>query len=160
MATSRPFAYNTGSAIAGAMQTGSLAIGTASIAWQDVQPGGTQWWNGPDEDLGYVIAYPVAAGDHPVGPRPTHLITPTASYVGFKRSAGKTDAAFINLVNSQYNQNFATTAQCYNYITGSLYWTSFANPTPTGSVVGSGSVAFIAANTQYFSTAGSSDWAL
>jgi hypothetical protein len=120
MPTSRPFAYNTGSAIAGAMQTGSLAIGTASLAWQDTRPGGLQWWNGPDEDLGYVIAFPVPDGN---------VKTPTnvSASVRFKRSSAKTDASFINLVNNAYGQNFSSTSQCYNYLTGSQFWTSYVN---------------------------------
>ena len=129
MATSRPFAYNTGSTIVGSIQTGSLAIGTASVAWQDTKPGGVQWWQGPDEDLGYVIAYPVPANN-------VQTPTPISASVRFKRSAGKTDSAFINLVNNAYSQNFTTTAQCYNYVTGSLFWTSFNNPT-SGSLYGS-----------------------
>ena len=121
MATSRPFAYNTGSAIAGAMQTGSLAIGTASIAWQDLQPGGVQWWMGPNEDSGYVIAFPVSGGgvSVPAG------VTPTSAFIRFKRSTSKTDNSFIDLVNTQYNQTFTTTTQCYNYITASQFWTSY-----------------------------------
>lgn len=52
MATTRPFAINTGSTIAGTTQFGDLAVGTPN----DWSEGGVQWYNGPDEDLGYVIA--------------------------------------------------------------------------------------------------------
>jgi hypothetical protein len=51
MATARPFTYNTGAPIAGTEQVGSLAVGYPSGGFS-----GFQWWNGPDEDLGYVIA--------------------------------------------------------------------------------------------------------
>jgi len=128
MATSRPFAYNTGSAIAGAMQTGSLAIGTASIAWQDIQPGDVQWWNGPDEDLGYVIAFPVPSGDVPT---PTNI----SASIRFKRSATKTDDSFISLVNNSYNQSFTTGQQCYSYITSSQYWTSYVPLVTSGLIL-------------------------
>jgi len=147
MATSRPFAYNTGSAIAGTMQTGSLAIGVSAQAYQDAKPGNVQWWQGPDEDLGYVVAYPAPAGNIPT---PTSI----SASVGFKRSNGLTDAAFINLVNGAYNQSFTTTTQAYNYVTGSGYWTSFANPT----VGGNGSINFAASS--WFTTSGSTDWAV
>ena len=52
MATSRPFAYNTGSPISGTDQVGDIASGTPDIGFELT---GLEWWNGPDEDLGYVI---------------------------------------------------------------------------------------------------------
>ena len=53
MAKSRPFAYNPGSQIPGTQKFGNLTVGS-----HDLTPdqSGVQWWNGPDEDLGYVIA--------------------------------------------------------------------------------------------------------
>jgi len=53
MATTRPFAYNTGSPIAGTTQVGQIAVGTPTSGFVST---GLQWWNGPDEELGYVIA--------------------------------------------------------------------------------------------------------
>lgn len=53
MSTSRPFAYNTGSPISGTTQVGQLAVGTPTSGFAST---GLQWWNGPDEELGYVIA--------------------------------------------------------------------------------------------------------
>ena len=53
MATTRPFAYNNGSPIAGTDQVGQLAVGTPTLGFGST---GLQWWNGPDEELGYVIA--------------------------------------------------------------------------------------------------------
>ena len=53
MATSRPFAHNPGTAIAGTTQIGNLAVGTPTNGFGST---GLQWWNGPDEDLGYIIA--------------------------------------------------------------------------------------------------------
>ena len=59
MATSRPFKYNpTGATISGTLQVGSVSVALESI---DFSGGG--WWNGPDEDLGYVIAKPVPLGN-------------------------------------------------------------------------------------------------
>ena len=51
MPTSRPFAYNTGSTITGTEQLGSIAIGYPTSGFTST---GLRWWNGPDEDLGYV----------------------------------------------------------------------------------------------------------
>jgi len=64
MPTARPFAYNTGSPIPGTLQIGDLAIGVDPQDYS-TNPGGVQWWNGPDEDLGYVIAHPTPAGNQP-----------------------------------------------------------------------------------------------
>jgi hypothetical protein len=47
MATSRPFAYNTGSAISGTTQVGSLAVGTPSSGFSST---GLAWWNGAVEE--------------------------------------------------------------------------------------------------------------
>jgi hypothetical protein len=60
MSTTRPFAYNTGSPIAGTIQVGDLAVGSPTSGFT-----GTEWWNGPDEDLGYVIAQPVSGDTQP-----------------------------------------------------------------------------------------------
>ena len=60
MATTRPFSYNTGSPIAGTIQVGDLAVGYPTTGYT-----GMEWWNGPDEDLGYVIAQPVPDDSQP-----------------------------------------------------------------------------------------------
>jgi len=61
MATARPFAYHTGPAIDGTLQLGNLSIGTPTSGFTD----SPQYWNGPDEDLGYVIAIPVSGNTQP-----------------------------------------------------------------------------------------------
>lgn len=65
MSTSRPFAYNTGSDIPGTTQVGDLASGTPTDGFDAT---GIPWWNGPDEELGYVIAHTVPSN---VQPTPT-----------------------------------------------------------------------------------------
>ena len=114
MATSRPFAYNTGSTISGTIQIGSLSVGTPSSGFT----GSPRWWNGPDEDLGYVICRPNTSGNqpNPVG---------VPAFVRFSRSKLKTDQSFINLVNSVFKQTFTTTSQCSSYLTTNGYWTSY-----------------------------------
>jgi hypothetical protein len=51
MAIARPFAYNPGSLIPGTEQVGSLSIGAPTSGFTN----NPQYWNGPDEELGYVI---------------------------------------------------------------------------------------------------------
>ena len=118
MATARPFAYNTGPLISGTTQIGSLAIGTPVSGFT-----GMEWWNGPDEDLGYVICVPVSADT-----QPTPVSGVTAS-IKFYRSKLLTEASFVTLVNRVFTQTFTTGSQCGTYLTNNGYWSSFA-PTP------------------------------
>ena len=123
---SRPFAYNTGSSINGTGQIGDLAIGVDPDDYSK-DPGGVKWWNGPDEDLGYVIAY-----SQPDGLHPTPIENTTAS-VGFKRSTYKTEASFVELSNREYVQSFTTGDQAKTWLNNNGYWTSWvtsASPPP------------------------------
>jgi hypothetical protein len=132
MATSRPFAYNTGSTISGTEQIGDLAIGVDDLDY-DGGVGGVTWWNGPDEDLGYVICRPNVTGNqpNPVG---------VPAYVRFLRSKLKTEESFVNLVNTVFNQTFTTGDECKTYLNNNGYWTSWislipsATPTPTPTI--------------------------
>jgi hypothetical protein len=73
MATTRPFSYNTGSSISGTIQVGNLAVGYPTTGFT-----GMEWWNGPDEDLGYVIAQSVSAGNQPTNvPEDQLFLSPT-----------------------------------------------------------------------------------
>lgn len=88
MPTSRPFAYNTGSPITGTIQVGDLAVGTPLTL-----SGNPPFWNGPDEELGYVIAYPVSTNTQltPVfNPAPSGRMNCSTIYKGIN----------INLSNS------------------------------------------------------------
>jgi hypothetical protein len=127
MATSRPFAYNTGSTISGTEQIGDLAIGVDDIDY-DGGVGGVTWWMGPDEDLGYVICRPNVTGNQP---NPVGI----PAYVGFLRSKFKTEESFVDLVNGVYGQSFTTGDECKTYLNNNGYWTSWINtvpsPTPT-----------------------------
>lgn len=119
MSTSRPFAYNNGSPIVpipGTIQLGSLAIGTPNNGFAST---GLEWWMGPDEDLGYIIARPV-----PDDSQPTPVSGVTAS-VAFIRTSALTDGSFIGLVNSYFNQSFTTSLNCLNWLNDNGYWTSY-----------------------------------
>ena len=120
MATLRPFAYNTGSTISGTEQVGSIAIGYPTSGFTST---GLRWWNGPDEDLGYVIAHTV-----PSGTQPNPVGVP--AYIGFWRTPSKTDNNFISL--SQYVSSFTGTPQTFasasaakTWLNSAGYWTSW-----------------------------------
>jgi hypothetical protein len=122
MPTARPFAYNTGSPIPGTLQIGDLAIGVDPQDYS-TNPGGVQWWNGPDEDLGYVIAHPTPAGN-----QPNPLGIP--AYLGFWRSEFLTEVSFIGLaeyVSNQHGdpQTFLTGSSAKTWLNNNGYWTSY-----------------------------------
>jgi hypothetical protein len=124
MSTSRPFAYNpSGTPIPGTLQVGSVSVALGSIDFTTME-----WWNGADEELGYVICRPVPSDTQPT-PVPGVLAS-----VSFLRSADLTDASFIELVNSHFNQNILTAKLCKDYLTANGYWTSWGN-LPAGMVL-------------------------
>ena len=123
MATARPFAYNPGSQISGTLQFGSVAVGTPTSG----VTGNPRWFNGPDEDLGYVIAIPVSDGNQPV---------PDGSFasIGFYRSTNLTEGSYIEISKIiSNNQNFTTGNEAYLWLSGNGYWSSwnYTTPTPT-----------------------------
>lgn len=115
MPTSRPFAYNTGSVIAGTQQFGSIAVGTPTSG----VTGNPRWWNGPDEELGYVIAQSVPENTQPAPDGST-------SSIGFFRSTALTESSFIQIAQRvSVNQTFATGNDAYLWLTGNSYWSSW-----------------------------------
>ena len=127
MATARPFVYNTGAPIAGTDQVGSLAIGTPTVGFDAT---GLEWWNGPDEDLGYVIAEPV-----PGDTQPTPVIGVSGS-VGFFRSDTLTEGSFIGLADIIAGPSgggpFATGTDAKTWLNNNGYWTSYSSVVTTG----------------------------
>ena len=95
MATARPFAYNPGSPISGTTQVGDLAVGFPITGFTN----SPQFWNGPDEDLGYVIAQAVSGNTQPTQV-PEDAITLSSTYKG-------TDIALSN--------NNQTASQIFSY---------------------------------------------
>jgi len=121
MATARPFAFNPippSSPISGTTQTGDLAIGVSDEPYSEIY-GGVIWWNGPDEELGYVIAVPVSGNT-----QPTPLSGVTAS-VGFWRSAALTEGSFVELTNTVFNQSSTNGDEASYYLLSEGYWTSY-----------------------------------
>jgi len=117
MATSRPFAYNTGSTLPYTEQVGDIAIGTGGVEYA-ANYGGIKWWGGPDEDLGYVIAHTVPAGN-----QPNPLNVP--AYLGFWRSPLKTEASFVSYTNFIFGTSYTNGDQCKTYLNNNGYWTSY-----------------------------------
>jgi hypothetical protein len=123
MATARPFAYNTGSAIAGTTQVGTLAVGTPTSGFTN----SPQFWEGPDEELGYVIGAPQSGNT-----QPTPISGVTAS-VQFFRTKTFTDNEFVSL--AQYVSNKFGTPQTFSnatnasiWLTSNGYWNSYPAP--------------------------------
>ena len=122
MAFARPFAYNLGTPIPGTEQVGSLAIGfpTSGIT------NNPQFWNGPDEQLGYVIAAPVSGNTQPT-PVPGVFAS-----LKFYRTSGFSDGNFINLAQSVSRaygtpQIFLTASAASTWLTDNGFWNSFIN---------------------------------
>jgi len=122
MGTYRQFAYNpTLAPISGTVQEGNLAIGASEQEYSS-QPGGVIWWMGPDEDLGYVVAYEVPTQDRstPIGPIGT---------VRFWRSSSKTENSFIELV--QYlagpGNIFVSGDSAKTWLNSNGCWTSYTS---------------------------------
>ena len=111
----RPFAYNTGSSIPGTEQHGNLAVGTPDSGFAAT---GLKWWNGPDENTGYVIAKQDPSGTHIGADGQT-------AYLGFNRSDSLTDASFIGLANDLTGQSFVDAATAKTWLNSNGYWTSY-----------------------------------
>jgi hypothetical protein len=129
MATTRPFAYNTGSTIDGTIQVGNIAIGVSDQDYSQ-NPGGVKWWMGPDEELGYVIVNDVPTGNHPTQ-------VEVDAYLNFWRSTDLTDQSFIDLLNSIPITNglplFTNINDAQSWLSDNGHFTSYDNnlPTPT-----------------------------
>lgn len=124
MSTTRPFAYNTGSAIPGTEQLGDIAYGFPTDGFAST---GLEWWNGPDEDLGYVIAQTV-----PTDTQPTEVPGVLAS-VGFFRSEDLTDGSFIEIANSIAQAEgagpFVSGSSAKSWLDTNGFWTSYVGST-------------------------------
>ena len=94
MATARPFSYNPGTSIPGTEQVGSLSVGSPTSGFTN----NPQFWNGPDEDLGYVIAAPVSGDTQPT---PLSLTwDPNYAGTGIVLSSGNTVATLGQIQSS------------------------------------------------------------
>lgn len=145
MATSRPFAYNTGPNITGATQVGNIAIGVDSHPYNE-NWGGVRWWNGPDEDLGYVIARTQALANQP---NPDGA----SASIRFFRSKLKTEQSYLELVERQFGQSFATGSNAKEWLENNGFWSSYG-----GSTLGTFDNPGVSAQDIYDSGQTISDW--
>lgn len=116
----RPFAYNPSlSPISGTIQIGDLAIGNSSLDYSS-RPGGIDWWMGPEEDLGYVIATSVSSGDFP---------TPLGNIgtVQFWRTSSLDPEEFRVLSEIITGQSFIDEESAKTYLNSNGYWTSWVS---------------------------------
>jgi outer membrane biosynthesis protein TonB len=116
----RPFAYNPSlNPIDGTEQVGSLAVGTPTSGFTT----NPTFWNGPDEELGYVIAYPVSGGTHPT---PISGVTAFLGFLGTKNMTNPLEeSTFVELTNSSFNQSFTTGNDASTWLTSNGYWNSW-----------------------------------
>ena len=125
MAITRPFAYNTGSTISGTIQVGDLAVGEPSTSIS-----GVSFWNGPDEEIGFVIAVPVSGNTQPTPESGVY------SSVGFYRTQGFLTDKFKSLaqfVANKFNNpvTFSSDTEASNWMMNNGFWNSYVEPTPT-----------------------------
>lgn len=118
---SRLFGYNSGATVSGASQSGNLAVSNDSRGG-----GSVKWWNGPDEDLGYVIGY-----TDTTGLRKANGALIVGNAVGFMRTLTKTDAEFLLLANSLTSQGFMTASAAVNWLNTNGYYTSYSESVDT-----------------------------
>jgi hypothetical protein len=117
--TVRPFAFNSGSTIQGTTQVGSLAVVTGSSF--NFSQSNLNWYNGPDEDLGYVVGYSATTQPVPNGGN---------AQVQFWRSKLLTDSSFIDLaqyISRKYStpQTFLDANSASSWLTTNGYWSSY-----------------------------------
>ena len=128
MVVNHIFTYNPGPTISGTTQVGNLAISELQESYGE-NYADFKWWAGPDETLGYVIAETV-----PSNTQPTEISGVTGN-VGFWRSDGFSESAFVDLANNIFGQNFTTGSQAQNWLNNNGYWSSYATPIETNFIL-------------------------
>lgn len=135
MATSRAFCYNPVPIdIPNTESIGSMSVATGAINAGFYTNVNLQWWNGPDEDLGYVIAYVDPSGDRPNAPERT-FSTNYVCNIGFFRSAAKTDQSFVDLVKIiSASSSLILASQSKTWLNNNGYWTSYSTVSTLGTI--------------------------
>jgi hypothetical protein len=123
MAQFRPFAIKTGANVpSGTTQYQNILVGVDQQNYNNLE---YDWVAGPDEDLGYVIAFYDADGDTFRGAR----IGIANCKIGFLRSKFLTESSFLELVNYMRTKlsesTFNNSASAKSWLTSNGYWTSF-----------------------------------
>ena len=120
MSTARPFGRNTGSPLEGTAQFGDLCVGRVSPPYirYDEEYGGIHWWNGADEEQGYIIGTDVPTEDwpSPIG---------NVGSVKFWSTLNFVESDFVNLANGITGQSFVDGNSARTWLLNNGYWTSF-----------------------------------
>lgn len=128
MAIFRSFCYNPSPnpSIPGTEQVGAIAAAVDNVT---IDPS-LEWWNGPDETNGYIVAYVEPSGDRSNAPERI-LSTNYPCHLGFMRSALKTEASFVELANYiAGTTSFVFGTQSKLWLNSNNYWTSWTPPQP------------------------------
>ena len=122
MATYRIFCYNpTGATISGTEQVGNIAAATGDVSIDPTK----QWWNGPDEDVRYIVAYSSLNSERSNGPERV-LATNYPCNLGFIGSLDKTDESFLNLAKTiSGSSSLASASAAKTWLNTNGYWTSW-----------------------------------
>ena len=118
----RPFTRNTGSLIEGTLQIGNLAVGVTNQDYT-LNPGGKQWWDGPQEDSAYIIAkdFPSENKGSKIGN------IGTVEFWG----GNKTTSAFLNTVNTLPTRSgetdFTDINDAYDWLITNGYWSNITD---------------------------------
>ncbi len=130
MATSRFFAYNPiMTPPTGASQFGNVAVSGDGF---QIGTGGLNWYNGPDESIGYVISHDSGAR---TAASASEVLSPNA--FGFWRTNSISDAEFISLsqwVSLRHGspQTFADGFSAKTWLNNNGYWTSYEGLVTSG----------------------------
>lgn len=123
---SRSFCYNPSpnAAISGTEQVGDIAA--AAVGSNISIDPSKEWWNGPDESIGYIVAYVDGSGNRPNAPERI-LATNYPCHLGFWRSAVKTEESFVDLTNYiAGTTSFLYGTQSKTWLNNNGYWTSYS----------------------------------
>ena len=121
MSNSTPFAFYSGTGEpAGTQRIGNILSGTPDSGFSATE---LKWWNGPDEDLGYIIAIPDPAGNSIGADGQT-------AYLNFSRSSEKSEGSFVQLVNNLFDKTFTTGNEAKTWLNENGYWTSWSSLGP------------------------------
>lgn len=125
MAKTRAFTYNTSVVPIGLTQIGNIHV---SGVGESGLTSSTKWWNGPDENLGYIICGENQASNQPTSEGGTASLQ-------FWRSSLSTTQSFISLsefITRRHGspQQFVFATQASTWLNNNGYWTSYIPEQP------------------------------
>ena len=135
----RPFAYHPGSQIPGTQKFGNLTVATSSQNFSGGY-GGVRWFNGPDESIGWVLAFAREDNQQP----------------GFIRTDNKTDEEFLSMVNNLPKRRgqtaFTSGTQAKTWLNSNGFWTNWESLIKRVLFLGDTGVGTVASNIDTYIT--------